>query len=246
MCHHLLSPWFVLKSLSCPSASQTARCRLISLILPHPCLSCYELNTKFGGCPGQAGGVETGLWDGRQAGISVQRPRQVQHGSWLWQGEGPGVLRVSAPSSPPCPRLVCSIERKSRAMPGPICRELWCRQDPFSARKRGAALRCPACCHGGSAASPSGLGWPCFLRLVLPQPFAEPESVAAYPLLLVSLPSTRSRQLLQWAGICTLAPEAAQGGVLPGCLFQPPSAGGPMGICTSMVSGGVCVRGSRP
>ena len=113
------------------------------------------------------------MWDGRQAGSSVQRPCQVQHSSWLWQGEGvpgPGVLHASAPSSLPCPCLACSIEWKSRAMPGPARRELWCRQDPFSGRKRGAALKCHACCHGGSAASPSGLGWLCSLRLALPQP----------------------------------------------------------------------------
>lgn len=176
----------------------------------------------------------------------MQRPRQIQQGSGPWQGEGapgPGVLREPAPSSLPCLRLARSIERKSRTMLGPTC---MVPAGPFSTRKRSAALRCRACCHKGLAASPSGLGWPCSLRLALPQAREEPEPVAAYPLPLAIHPSTLSRQFLRWAGICTLASGAAQASVLPGCLFQPPSSGGPMGICTSMVSGGVCAGGSRP
>lgn len=244
LCHHL-SPSFLLKSLSRPSASQTARCWLTSLIVPHPCLSCHELNAKFGGCPGQAGGVEIGLWDRRQAGSSMRRPCQVQRGSWPWQGEGvpgPVVFCASAPSSLPCPPLACSVGRKSRAMLGPACRE------PLLCQEKECSPRVPCLLPWGLGCVPQRVRVAVLRGAGLAPALAEPEPVAAYSLPLVSLPSTLCPQFLQWAGVCTLAPGAARGGLLPGCLFQPPGAGagGPMDICTSMVSSGVCARGSRP
>lgn len=55
LCATTFSPSFVPKSFSHPSVPDDL------LHLVSPVLSCLELTVKFGGCPGQAGGVETGL-----------------------------------------------------------------------------------------------------------------------------------------------------------------------------------------
>lgn len=127
LCPHLLSPLLVLKSLSVPpSASQAARCRLTSLLSPHPCLSCGELRAKFWGTPraGRRGGDH--LVGGRQAGSSRQRPLRssMAHG----RGREKGLLGlVCSMLQLLLPRhsrgLGRSIERKSRATLGPGCGE---------------------------------------------------------------------------------------------------------------------------
>lgn len=151
------------------------------------------------------------------------------------------MFHVSAPSSLPCLCLASPVEWKSRAMPGPTCRSCGAGRTP-SPPKRGATCRCHACCHSACILQWAGVA-------MLPQAalaLADPELVAAYSFLLGSLLSNLSRQFLQWAGVCTLAPGAGPCGVLPGSLFYPPSTGGPMGICTSMDCSRMYAVGSRP
>lgn len=134
----------------------------------------------------------------------------------------------------------CRVEKQGNARPH--LQELWSWQNPFSTRKRGATCRCHACCHSACILQWAGVA-------MLPQAalaLAEPELVAAYSFLLGSLLSNLSRQFLQRAGVCTLAPGAGPCSVLPGSLFYPPSTGGPMGICTSMDCSRMYAVGSRP
>lgn len=156
----------------------------------------------------------------------MQRPRQVQHG------------REKRCLGPACAMRQLSlfrhahawptVEWESRAMPGPSCRELWCQQDPFSGRKRGA------CCHKVSAAYPTGV------RVTVPQPL---QSLT----LLLRIPCSWPAPCPPSAGnscggqVFAFGPGGCSGWCPPRLPASAPERwpGGPTGICTSMGCGGV-------
>lgn len=122
---------------------------------------------------------------------------------------------------------------QKQVKPGPGLQGAVMPVDTFSARKRGAALRGRAYCHGSPAGSP--VGW-CGHAPVLVEP--------GYLSLRVDW--AIHLQFLQRAGACT-RPQGPRGGSgMALCVLLGSSPRGPMGICTSMGSGGVRAGGADP